>query len=492
MFISMDFGTSFSQIATINFDSPILLHPPNDYGTPTSFYYDSINGVLIGTEALNAGQGEKTANLLNNFKLNLKNSFTADGRTFESKEIVAEIYKALLHKANRIASVKGINPSVEGAVLTVPVKFGIQERTLLKNAAEMASNSSCVTAILDEPVAAAIYYFHKTLNTERTILVYDMGGGTCDVAIVKTAKNSPEYFEVIDADNVEIGGKDFDEVLSRHILEALKTDYRIDCENNVAVKEKIRRAAIDVKINLSNGFYDTYTARIEINGTLCNVKIPINVFEEITSDLMDETLDCLENLYNKNSAKYKIDEIICVGGSSNMPQVKNKIEKRFPNTKVSVHYPENSVVFGAAIFSNIIQGKKDKTPLHLSNKTAFSYGLRCEKTETKEKFISNLIKKESNLPAECTKNFFAANAKGKDTVTVDYNIYESQMVDNEFDFIEDKLRHVGVLTVTHKAKNKGRVNMKVSFKLTTDELLEVKVVDENNKEMSSTFTISPL
>ena len=111
MFLGIDFGTSFSQVSTMYLGQPLLLLNPGEYGIPSEFYYDRDCGILIGQDALDAGQGEAAANLVTEVKMAILSgkSFVLDGKTFSAKDIIKEIYKALIIKAVQVAKKRYIN-----------------------------------------------------------------------------------------------------------------------------------------------------------------------------------------------------------------------------------------------------------------------------------------------------------------------------------------------------------------------------------------------
>ena len=135
MYLGIDFGTSFSQMATLYLDQPLLLLHPGEYGIPSEFYYDRDCGVLVGQDASDAGQGLCAANLVSEVKMNLSGSYTLDGRKFAAQDIIREIYRTLVTRAQQIARTKSIDENIRGVVISVPAKFDYLERKLIYDAA---------------------------------------------------------------------------------------------------------------------------------------------------------------------------------------------------------------------------------------------------------------------------------------------------------------------------------------------------------------------
>ena len=226
MFLGIDFGTSFSQVSTMYLGQPLLLLNPGEYGIPSEFYYDRDCGILIGQDALDAGQGEAAANLVTEVKMAILSgkSFVLDGKTFSAKDIIKEIYKTLILKAVQVAKKRSINTNIEGIVISVPAKFGMQERGLISEAARecLGTTKVPIRAIIKEPVAAAISYYNTELEDNKYILVYDLGGGTCDVALVRSDSSSAEHYTVVDSDMVRLGGRNWDEELVKYISQIIE------------------------------------------------------------------------------------------------------------------------------------------------------------------------------------------------------------------------------------------------------------------------------
>ena len=244
MFLGIDFGTTTSQASTVNFDRTFPLLKPGVYGIDSMFYYDSVQGELVGKEATDAGQGRDAVNLVKEVKMDLDKTFTLDGKTFKSGEIVKAIYKAVIDQAREVASNNCIDPTIEGVVLSHPAKFNVQECDLIRSASAICMGDGQklnITGMIKEPVAAALSYYHLNPLAHGTpILVYDLGGGTCDIAIVESDANSKKRFEVIDSTMVRVGGRDWDSAL---------IDYAV---------EKIEEAYPDVEVQTLNGGQDVY------------------------------------------------------------------------------------------------------------------------------------------------------------------------------------------------------------------------------------------
>lgn len=286
MYLGIDFGTSFSQISTLYLGQPLLLLNPGEYGIPSEFYYDRDCGILIGQDALDAGQGDAAACLVSEVKMAILSgkSYTLDGRTFTAREIVREIYKALVTKAVQVARKRSVDTDIEGVVISVPAKFGMQERNLIAQAAKecMDGVKLPVAAVIKEPVAAAISYYSTNLENDRHVLVYDLGGGTCDVALVRADDSVAEHYTVVDSDMVRLGGRNWDEALIGYLTQIIEHKSGVRIRGSVGYEQKLRRAAVAVKHDLSDPARTSAIARVELNGRIFTAPVSRNVFDEIT------------------------------------------------------------------------------------------------------------------------------------------------------------------------------------------------------------------
>ena len=203
-----------------------------------------------------------------------------------------------------------------------------------------------------------------------------MGGGTCDAAIVEADSSLKEKYTVIDSDMRRVGGKDWDACLETYILESLEQQSGISLKENPGYREKIKRAAVSAKHAFSEKvgekYRDRVRARVEINGKSYQVPITSEEFGKMTFSLLWDTIEMIMALLKKNDAN-SVSQIICVGGSSNMPQVIEGIKKIFPQMELRVFEPEKSIAIGASIYAGYCNGKDT----FLSDMAAFSYGSDC-------------------------------------------------------------------------------------------------------------------
>lgn len=481
MKLGIDFGTSFSLPATSYLGQNIILLPGGRYGIPSVFYYSEWDGILIGEEAEEAGQGSDAKNLKREIKLELNSTFTADGKTFTAKQIVGHILNSVKQNAIETAKMKLIDDKLEGVVISVPVAFKHNEKAFIREAAEISTAKGGpqlkVLGFIKEPVAAALAYFNTSLADKTRILVYDLGGGTCDIAIVEANSESKEKYTVIDSDMLRVGGKNWDARLETYIIRELEKQTGVSISGNPGYREKIKRAAISAKHSFSekvgSNYRDRVRARVEVNGKTYQIPLTKTIFDELTLGLLNKTLDVTKKLLKRNNAN-GVDRIICVGGSSNMPQVQEGLKRAFPKKNIQVFEPEKAIAVGAAIYSQFCDGKDT----FLSDIASFSYGTDCYRDYYRgsdNKIVVNLIKKGDRLPItqDCT---FTTVVDGQKKMF--FGIIENSNAVDDYDY--DSESHSLIMEVVLEFSKPMPKNTSVCLHmtLTTDGIIEVTANDK--------------
>lgn len=476
MKIGIDFGTSFSLPAGLINGSPSTLLPGGEYGIPSVFYYDSEVGVQIG-KAADDNADFQPNNVKRDIKMDIStrtDSFEADGRTFNKKQIIGHIFNEIVRISREESTRRElISQSIDGAVISVPAAFTLRELNFIRDAAQNpVSNGGAnltVLGFIREPVAAAIAYFNApNAEDEKTILVYDLGGGTCDVAIVRSNRYSNEWYKVIDSDMKRIGGRDWDKVL----IDMIKKKYRDKAGHisfDAEAENKIRRQAIQAKHILSS----QQTARISVNiaGKTHSCVITVNEFENATTDILQSTLSIVKNLVRK--CQSTIDYIVCVGGSSNMPQIKKAFEENYPHITVKLFEPEKAIAFGAAIYAEHLT-----EPQFLSDICKFSYGARyvenfAKYQDKKRLRIWNIIYKGNRLPASGVSSSYNIEDDEKSTYIA---IYESECTDDIY--LPEIGTYIGDIHITGIENGKKGDETVLTVDIDQSGLMLLKAVDK--------------
>lgn len=276
------------------------------------------------------------------------------------------------------------------AVITIPTSFNDVQRERTKISAELAGIE--VVGLLQEPTAAAIAY---NIKPEETILVFDLGGGTLDVSVVKYEKALNNSYVVLGTpvgDN-HLGGKDWDEALVCEVLKKVNIDPKI-INKHGRIWAKLMLEAERRKIELS----EKYETEFEVITSEGNKIVPIlrSQFESVCSGLMNRAVKIVEKaIENANNAS--IDRFVLVGGSSRMPMVIKELERVFvqrvsKNRRlsdwISLSDPDFAIAKGAAIYAKILLAN-DKNGIKVEDKVTRSYGFQAMRDN--QKVVLNLI-----------------------------------------------------------------------------------------------------
>ena len=352
----IDLGTTYSCIATLdrNGNPEVVRNQADASDTLASaVFFESADNVVIGNSAKDMVEtdGERVVQFVKR-EIGKPNAHTYefDGKTYTPVEISALI----LGRLKQMVEEQG--GSVDDVVITCPAYFGLEERNATKKAGELAGMN--VLNLINEPTAAALSYCARQFQEERTILVYDLGCGTFDVTIVKMSLvmnadgNEVQKVTVITTGgNDELGGKDWDDKLFDHILQACCDENGLTPDEiDVETRQLIRSRVETTKKKLSNA--ETAKVKINVNGAMTTINISREEFENLTSDKVAQTMTYVEDTLQK-AGNIEIDTVLLVGGSTFMPMIRNAVEARFPG-KVQIEDPDRAVAKGAAICASML------------------------------------------------------------------------------------------------------------------------------------------
>ena len=352
----IDLGTTYSCIATLdrNGNPEVVRNQADASDTLASaVFFESADNVVIGNSAKDMVEtdGERVVQFVKREigKPNAR-TYEFDGKTYTPVEISALI----LGRLKQMVEEQG--GSVDDVVITCPAYFGLEERNATRKAGELAGMN--VLNLINEPTAAALSYCARQFQEEKTILVYDLGGGTFDVTIVKMSLvmnsdgNEVQKVTVIaTGGNDELGGKDWDDKLFDHILQACCDENGLTPDEiDVETRQLIRSRVEITKKKLSNA--ETAKVKINVNGAMTTINITREEFENLTSDKVAQTMTYVEDTLQK-AGNIEIDTVLLVGGSIFMPMIRNAVEARFPG-KVQIEDPDRAVAKGAAIYASML------------------------------------------------------------------------------------------------------------------------------------------
>lgn len=338
----IDLGTTYSCISYVDESgrANVIKNLEGTNTTPSVVNFASPNQVVVGQVAKESAviDPNNTVSLVKT--LMGKNSFAINynGEDKSPEEVSAYILRKLAEDA-----AKEIDAEVKDVVITCPAYFGTAERTATKNAGIIAGLN--VLEIISEPVAAAIYYGCTKEPEEKTILVYDLGGGTFDVTIMNI---NSEKIEIICSDgDHDLGGKDWDAATMRYLADEFVSQKGYEGDFDEYAQQDLRLKAEKAKQQLSAK--EKTPVMVETAGERARIDFSREKFEEITSALLKSTIDKTDAAITVAEERgFKLDEILLVGGSTRMPQVTKALEERYGITP-KILEPDEAVAKGAAI-----------------------------------------------------------------------------------------------------------------------------------------------
>jgi len=324
-------------------------------------------------------------------------------KTFTPPEISAFILRQLKRNAERYFSA-----SVTKAVITVPAYFNDAQRQATKDAGRIAGLE--VLRLVNEPTAAALAYGLDKSAT-ATVAVYDFGGGTFDVSILKLHEG---IFEVIATNgDTHLGGDDIDNLLITIALDDIQGDLGVDVRRNSAIVQAIRKAVIDAKIALSTS--DKTTLDVELpGGKRYQREITRALFEQLIRPVIDRTIGPVRQaMKDAGLTASQIDEAVLVGGSTRIPRVRQLVEDLFQRRPHCDLNPDEVVALGAAVQANILAGRSVATKeMLLLDVTPLSLGI-----EALGGVVAKIIHRNSTIPASATEHF-TTGVEGQTNVAI--------------------------------------------------------------------------
>lgn len=426
-FYGIDLGTTYSCIARINSDDIVEIIPVKGSPyTPSVVAFDDNNKMLVGQAAKNniVNNEKNTVTLIKRHMSDLDYKRTINGKTYDPVDISSFILKELVDEANRkLANEEGLEP-IYDVVITVPAYFGTIEKDRTKEAGKKAGLN--VLQLISEPTAAALSYGKKQ-KSNKTLLVYDLGGGTFDVSILKF-ENCIVNTLAVDGDH-HLGGADWDRVIMDYALETIGVKYE-----SLTPEEQgmLMNAAESAKITLTNA--DSTTLTFAYKG-LHNVVITRKEFEARTARLLNNTMILVDkalDLAEKSTSD--IDEVILVGGSCYMPMVKAAVDEKFGKPSKLVD-PNLAVAKGAALVAS--QSEKGYVSGGVTmgmDKGSRAYGLRTYDLKRQEDVITTLIKRNEDL---ITRQEIVCRTVADGQCKVDFYFYEYESNDDELNINDD-------------------------------------------------------
>ncbi|MCA9583904.1 MAG: molecular chaperone DnaK [Myxococcales bacterium] len=495
--IGIDLGTTNSCVAIVENGTPVVI--PNRGGyktTPSMVAVTEAGKRLVGHIAkrqaiTNAENTVYAAKRLIGRKWNspqVKNAVaTSSYRIVEGphndvrivlrdKEYSVPEISAMVLQEMKVIAEDYLGEPVSKAVVTVPAYFNDNQRQATKDAGEIAGLE--VIRIINEPTAAALSYGFGR-NIEKTVAVYDFGGGTFDISILEIGAHG--VFKVIaTAGDTFLGGEDIDARIIDWLVQGFKEEHGIDLRQDRMALQRLKDAAEKAKCELS-GVRETEVNLPFIISSGRNEALHLQrtltreTLEELSDDLTERTVDiCRQTLEDARLGKDEIEEVILVGGMTRMPKIQTAVATFFAKEPNKGVHPDEVVALGAAIQGAALVD--DKQEMVLLDVTPHALGIM-----TFGSYFEELIPQNTTVPTHRTK-IFTTSRDNQTAVKILVMQGESQRAE------ENELLGEFILTGLRRAP-KGQVEIEVTFEINADGIVSVKAKDlETGLEQSIQVT----
>lgn len=416
--VGIDLGTTYSCIAALNeHGEPISIpNPEGELSTPSVVFFDH-GEEIVGVEALRnaVARPDRVVQNAKRYMGDPKKKWKIGNREYSPTDISAIILRQLLSNAE-----KHLGAKITQAVITVPAQFSDAQRKATVDAGRQAGLKQI--DIINEPVAAALCYVLGTegiwfteLANEQTILVYDLGGGTFDLSLVRYKQD--EVKVVASTGDLHLGGIDFNQALLDETADLFTRDFNSDPRDNPESLQYLSWEVEQTKRSLT--VRPRATINVQHSGNRKSYQVEQARFNDLTKPLVQRTEDITKNLLKDNKLGWaRVDVVLMTGGSSRMPMIRDMLKRlsgRTINTSLS---PDQSIAHGATYYAGMLLSKSEFVKSILSTDatarlkkvqqksvTARGLGILIRDVKTNTRVPHYLIQANSPLPASATQVF---------------------------------------------------------------------------------------
>ena len=473
--VGIDLGTTNSLISFINKNGyPEVI--PNSMGfrtTPSIVSFTPEGDIFVGREALE-NETYYPDSTFRSIKRHMGTNYriSAFDKEYSPEQISAEILKKLKQDAETF-----IGEKIEGAVITVPAYFNNDQRQSTKIAGELAGLK--VMRIINEPTAASLSYgLDKNIN--QTVLVYDLGGGTFDVTLLKIS-DGMDFHVLSTSGDTKLGGDDFDTNIIEIIADKCNLNLKaLNTEQYLRLRDAAEKAKKDLTFKDNTKINLHYFHIVDDRPQDIRCSITREEFNLKINPLVEKTIKCVNSaIFDAGIKISEIDEVVFVGGSTRIPYITEKVREytnKNPNKTIN---PDEAVSIGACIQADVLTGNSEKM-VFLLDVTPLSLGV-----EVQGGLMNKMISRNTSIPTQYTETFTTAYDNQDE---VDVKVFQGERPRTADNILlgEFKLDNL-------KKQPRGVTKIEVTFSLDSDGILSVQAQDEttgNKKDIVLTGSSS--